>query len=87
MHDFVFEHTLRGGDVLWRSKLASYWDRRPRRRQHLAQDAWNATFLGEVLARKLLKTLAPEADPSAALELMVDNGVHREDAARQRSRR
>jgi hypothetical protein len=43
--------------------------------------------LGEVLARKLLKTLAPEADPSAALELMVDNGVHREDAARQRSRR
>jgi hypothetical protein len=73
--------------VLWWSKLVSYWDHQHRRRQHLAQGAWNTTFLGEVLARKLLKTLASEADPSAALDLMVDNGVHRADAARQRSRR
>jgi hypothetical protein len=80
-------HTLRRRDCAWWSQLGSYWDHQHRRRQHLAQDAWNTISLGEVLARKLLQTLAPETDPSAALELLVDNGVHRVDAARHRSRR
>jgi hypothetical protein len=73
--------------VLWWSKLGSYWDRQHRRREHLAHDAWNTTSFGEGLARTLHKPLASKADASASLELMVDNGVHRADAARQRSRR
>src|SRR5260370_32370751 len=42
----------------------------------LPQDAWATTPVGEVMTHMPLKTLAPEADLSAALELMVGNGVH-----------
>jgi CBS domain-containing protein len=78
VHDFVFEHTLRhgqralpvvdGGRLLG---IVSITDAK-----HLPQDAWRTTSVGEVMTRMPLKTLAPEADLSAALELMVANGVH-----------
>ena len=42
----------------------------------LAQDAWATTPVAEVMTRVPLKTVSPEADLSAALELMVDSGVH-----------
>jgi Zn-dependent protease/CBS domain-containing protein len=42
----------------------------------VAQDAWATARVDEVMTRLPLKTLAPEADLSAALELMVNNGVH-----------
>ncbi len=78
VHNFVFEHTLRhghralpvveGGLLLG---IVSITDAK-----HLPHDAWATTPVGEVMTRMPLKTLAPEADLSAALELMVANGVH-----------
>ena len=78
VHDFVFEHTLRhgrralpvveGGRLLG---IVSITDAK-----HLPHDAWATTPVGEVMTRMPLKTLAPEADLSSALELMVANGVH-----------
>jgi len=78
VHDFVFEHTLRHGHralpVVEGGRLVgivSITDAK-----HLPHDAWATTPVGEVMTRMPLKTLAPEADLSAALELMVANGVH-----------
>ena len=39
-------------------------------------DAWATTPVGEVMTRMPVKTLAPEANVSAALVLMVANGLH-----------
>ena len=44
--------------------------------KHLPHDAWATTPVGRVMTRMPLRTLGPEADLSAALELMVANGVH-----------
>jgi CBS domain-containing protein len=78
VHDFVFEHTLRHGHralpVVEGGRLVgivSITDAK-----HLPHAAWATTPVGEVMTRMPLKTLAPEADLSAALELMVANGVH-----------
>jgi Zn-dependent protease len=78
VHDFVFEHTLPHGHralpVVENGRLlgiVSITDAK-----HLAQGEWATTPVGEVMTRMPLKTLGPEADLSAALELMVANGVH-----------
>jgi CBS domain-containing protein len=78
VHNFVFEHTLRHGrralPVVEGGRLVgivSITDAK-----HLPHDAWATTPVGQVMTRMPLKTLAPEADLSAALELMVANGVH-----------
>jgi CBS domain-containing protein len=78
VHDFVFEHTLRHGHralpVVESGRLlgiVSITDAK-----HLAQAEWTTTPVGQVMTRMPLKTLGPEADLSAALELMVANEVH-----------
>jgi Zn-dependent protease/predicted transcriptional regulator len=78
VHDFVFEHTLRHGrralPVVEDGRLVgivSITDAK-----HLPHDAWSTTPVGQVMTRMPLRTLTPEADLSAALELMVANGVH-----------
>jgi Zn-dependent protease len=78
VHDFVFEHTLRHGHralpVVESGRLlgiVSITDAK-----HLAQGEWATTPVGKVMTRMPLKILGPEADLSAALELMVANGVH-----------
>jgi Zn-dependent protease/predicted transcriptional regulator len=78
VQDFVFQHTLRHGHralpVVEGGRLVgivSITDAK-----HLSHDAWTTTPVGEVMTRTPLKTLAPEADLNAALELMVANGVH-----------
>jgi CBS domain-containing protein len=87
VHNFVFEHTLRqghralpvveGGRLLG---IVSITDAK-----HLPHDAWATTPVGEVMTHMPLKTLAPEADLSAALELMVANGVHQLPIVRDRA--
>ena len=79
VHDFVFEHTLRHGHraltVVNDGRLVgivSITDAK-----HLPHDAWATTPVGEVMTRMPLKTLAPEADLNAALELTVANGCTR----------
>jgi Zn-dependent protease/CBS domain-containing protein len=78
VQDFVLEHGLRRGHralpVVESGRLlgiVSITDAK-----HLAHDAWSTTPVSEVMTRMPLKTLAPDADLSAALELMVANGVH-----------
>ncbi len=78
VQDFVFEHTLRRGHralpVVESGRLlgiVSITDAK-----HRAHEDWPTTPVSEVMTRMPLKTLAPEADLSAALELMVANGVH-----------
>jgi CBS domain-containing protein len=44
--------------------------------KHLPHDAWTTTPVSQVMTRTPLRTLTPEADLRAALELMVANGVH-----------
>ena len=48
----------------------------PRGALHGGQQRWPTTPVGEVMTRTPLKTLTPESDLSAALELMVNAGVH-----------
>jgi CBS domain-containing protein len=78
VRDFVLEHTLRRGQralpVVENGRLVgivSITDAK-----HLDQEAWATTPVGAVMTRTPLKTLPPEADLSAALELMVANGIH-----------
>jgi CBS domain-containing protein len=74
----VFEHTLRHGrralPVVEDGRLVgvvSITDAK-----HLPHDAWTTTPVSQVMTRTPLRTLTPEADLRAALELMVANGVH-----------
>jgi Zn-dependent protease/predicted transcriptional regulator len=78
VHDFVFEHTLRHGHralpVVDGGRLVgliSITDAK-----HRAHEDWPTTPVSEVMTTMPLKTLGPEADLSAALELMVANGVN-----------
>jgi Zn-dependent protease len=78
VQDFVFEHTLRHGrralPVVEDGRLVgvvSITDAK-----HLPHDAWTTTPVSQVMTRTPLRTLTPEADLRAALELMVANGVH-----------
>jgi CBS domain-containing protein len=78
VRDFVFEQALRRGrralPVVEDGQLigiVSLTDAK-----HLSQEAWASTPVSQVMTRVPLKTLAPEADLAAALEMMVDSGVH-----------
>jgi Zn-dependent protease/CBS domain-containing protein len=78
VHDFVLDHALRRGqrampvvDARRLVGIVSVTDAK-----HLGQPAWAITPVSEVMTRLPLKTLGPEADLSAALELMVASGVH-----------
>ena len=78
VRDFVQDYALRRGlralPVVEAGQLVgivSITDARD-----LPQDAWATTRVDEVMTRLPLETLPPEADLSAALELMVNNGVH-----------
>jgi Zn-dependent protease/CBS domain-containing protein len=78
VQDFVLEHTLRRGHralaVVESGRLlgiVSITDAK-----HLAHDAWAKTPVSEIMTRMPLKTLSPDADLNAALELMVTSGVH-----------
>ena len=78
VHDFVFEHTLQRGQRALAGVeagqlvgIVSITDAK-----HLAQEAWKTTSVSEVMTSSPLATLAPEADLSAALELMVEKRVH-----------
>jgi CBS domain-containing protein len=78
VRDFVQDYALRRGlralPVVEAGQLVgivSITDARD-----LPQDAWATTRADEVMTRPPLETLAPEADLSAALELMVTSGVH-----------
>jgi len=78
VRDFVLEHALRHGQralpVVEDGRLVgivSITDAK-----HLDQDAWATTPVGEVMTRMPLKTLTPQADLTAALELMVENNIH-----------
>jgi Zn-dependent protease/CBS domain-containing protein len=78
VQDFVLEHSLRRGHralpVVENGRLlgiVSITDAK-----HLAHDAWANTLVSQIMTRVPLKTLGPEADLNAALELMVANGVH-----------
>jgi len=78
VQDFVMEHTLRHGQralpVVENGQLAgivSITDAK-----QLNHDAWATTPVSAVMTRPPLKTLPPDADLSAALELMVTNGIH-----------
>ena len=78
VRDFVMEHALRRGHralpVVEDGRLigiVSVADAR-----HVEQDAWGATPVSAVMTRMPLKTLPPEADLAAAMELMVENSIH-----------
>jgi Zn-dependent protease/CBS domain-containing protein len=78
LRDFMLEHALKRGKralpVVDNGRLVgivSITDG-----AHVPQDAWATTPVGQVMTRAPLKTLGPDADLSAALQLMVENGVH-----------
>ena len=78
VRDFVMEHALRRGHralpVVEDGRLigiVSVADAR-----HVEQEAWGATPVSAVMTRVPLKTLPPEADLAAAMELMVENSIH-----------
>jgi Zn-dependent protease/CBS domain-containing protein len=78
VRDFVMEHALRRGQralpVVEDGRLlgiVSVTDAK-----HLNQDAWAITPVRDVMTRVPLKTLTPEDDLAAALQLMVESGVH-----------
>jgi CBS domain-containing protein len=78
VREFVFEHSLRRGHralpVVEAGQLLGIMSITDAK--HLPQEAWRMTSVSEVMTRKPLKTVAPEADLSAALGLMVESGVH-----------
>jgi Zn-dependent protease/predicted transcriptional regulator len=78
VREFVLEHVFRRGQralpVVQDGRLVgivSVTDAK-----HLGQEAWATTAVGEVMTRMPLKTLSPDASLAAALQLMVENGVH-----------
>jgi Zn-dependent protease/CBS domain-containing protein len=78
VQEFVLEHTLRHGrralPVVDDGRLVGLMSITDAK--HLAHDAWPTTAVGEVMTRPPLKTLPPDADLNAALEMMVANGVN-----------
>jgi Zn-dependent protease len=78
VREFVLEHVLQHGQralpVVEDGHLVgivSVTDAK-----HLGQEAWATTPVSEVMTRMPLKTLGPDASLTAALQLMVENGVH-----------
>lgn len=85
VRDFVMDHALRRGHralpVLDSGRLVglvSVTDAK-----HVAQEAWATTPVGAVMSRMPLKTLTPDADLAAALQLMVENGIHQVPIVRE----
>lgn len=78
VQDFVFEHTLRHGHralpVVDGGRLVGLMSITDAK--HVAHEAWRTTPVSDVMTTLPLKTLAPEADLNAALELMVANEVN-----------
>jgi Zn-dependent protease len=78
VRDFVMEHALRRGHralpVVEDGRLVGIVSVADAR--HVEQDAWGATPVSAVMTRMPLKTLPPEADLAAAMELMVENSIH-----------
>ena len=78
LNDFVLEHALRRGQralpIVQDGRLVglvSITDAK-----HVGQQRWTTTPVGDVMTHMPLKTLTPESDLSAALDLMVNNSVH-----------
>jgi Zn-dependent protease len=78
VRDFVIDHVLRRGqrampvvDDGGLVGIVSLTDAK-----HLDQHAWTTTPVEVVMTHMPLKTLPPEADLAAALEVMVQNDVH-----------
>ena len=78
VQEFVMEYVLRRGQralpVVDAGRLVgivSITDAK-----HLSQEAWATTPVSEVMTRLPLKTLPPEVDLAAALEMMVESQVH-----------
>jgi Zn-dependent protease/predicted transcriptional regulator len=78
VRDFVMEHALRRGHralpVVEDGRLVGIVSVADAR--HVEQEAWGATPVSAVMTRMPLKTLPPEADLAAAMELMVENSIH-----------
>ena len=78
VRDFVMEHALRRGHralpVVEDGRLVGIVSVADAR--HVEQEAWGATPVSAVMTRVPLKTLPPEADLAAAMELMVENSIH-----------
>jgi Zn-dependent protease/predicted transcriptional regulator len=78
VREFVMEHAVRRGQralpVVDSGQLVGIMSVTDA--QHLEQEAWSTTRIGEVMTRMPLKTLSPDADLAAALQLMVESNVH-----------
>ena len=76
--DFVLQHVVRHGQrampVLDDAQLVGIMSASDAR--HIDEQAWMTTHVGAVMTHAPLKTLTPDAELAAALQLMVDNGVH-----------
>jgi CBS domain-containing protein len=78
VNDFVLEHMVRGSrramPVVDDGRLVGIMSITDAK--HLDQQAWATTRIGNVMTHTPLKTLGPDANLAAALQLMVENGVH-----------
>ena len=76
--DFVLEHALRRGQrampVVDDGQLVGIMSITDAK--HLDQQAWATTRIGNVMTHTPLKTLGPDANLAAALQLMVENEIH-----------
>jgi len=79
VRDFVLDHVVRRGQralpVVDQAQrligIMSVTDA-----QHVDQDVWSMTRIGDVMTRIPLKTLSPEADLAVALQVMAENELH-----------
>jgi Zn-dependent protease/CBS domain-containing protein len=76
--EFVLEHALRRGQralpVVSSGQLVGIMSITDAK--HLRQEAWATTPVGDVMTHRPLKTLGPDADLAAALQLMADADIH-----------
>jgi Zn-dependent protease/CBS domain-containing protein len=76
--DFVLEYALRRGQralpVVDHGQLVGIMSITDAK--HLNQATWPTTRVGAVMTHMPLKTLTPDANIAAALQLMVENGLH-----------
>jgi Zn-dependent protease/CBS domain-containing protein len=78
VNDFVLEHVVRRHrralPVVDAGRLVGIMSVTDA--EHLNQNAWATTNVGAVMTRMPLKTLGPDANVAAAMQLMVDNDLH-----------
>jgi CBS domain-containing protein len=76
--EFVLEHALRRGQralpVVSSGQLVGIMSITDAK--HLRQEAWATTPVGDLMTHRPLKTLGPDADLAAALQLMADADIH-----------